>query len=172
MSRENKKPRNRSCSRKRKADYIQRLSRNWYPENNIPIERSTSMPYEPTPSLQDLQFDVYYDSDPEQEHREKGSRGESLIKPKNYRDRRPPSTQTFFYPDSSSFDSFKPCPPTPRNSERQTFDFQSGGCSYESPQGILDGPSFFESSVALTEFDLMHPDGDEILKQFVQVSGL
>lgn len=174
------KPQNRSCSTKRKSAYTRRLWNNWYPENGIPIERSESMPEAPTPSIQDLHFDVFYDSDPEQEHKDRKTRAESLIRRQNYKDRSPSSIHTLFYDgmdSSSSFENYKLCPPTPRNSElQQTFDFKSRSCSYsyETPVNgaSMDTPLFFDSPVALTEFDLLHPDGDEMLKRFCQVSNL
>jgi hypothetical protein len=166
-------PRNRSYSRKRKTSHIQRLWNGWHVENSIPLERSKSMPSEPTPSTLDLQFDVFYDSDPEQEHQEKRSRGDFLQQPKveqHYRSRRPRSIETILENEVCSFDDYMPVPPTPRNSAAQTFNFcDRQDSNAASAAKHSSNHSFLHSPVTPSEFDLMHPQGEDYLRDFIQV---
>jgi hypothetical protein len=161
---------NRAASRKRKSAYVQRLWNNWYSEKTIPIQRSKSMPSKPTPSMEDFQFDTYYDSDPEQEHKDPQSRGEAQKQQTrlSFRYHRPSPVQTIYEEECCSFDDYQPCPPPPRNSAGPSFDFVPP--TFDTPMANIAAPSFFDSPSGLAEFHLMHPDGNEYLRDFVQVS--
>ena len=164
-------PQNRSIWRKRKSNYIERLWNSWYPENEIPIQRSLSKPSASTPSVMDLQAGLFYDSDPEQEFKDRKRRRESLEKKPKYKEKRPSPILTSF-PSEPSFGTINPCPPTPRNANGYAFDFVPRTDGYATPPGSMDAPSFFESPIGMTEFDMVNDDGGEVMKRFVQVSVL
>lgn len=172
----NHKPTNRvSISRKRRAAHVTNLWNEWHTDSAIPLEKSKSMPSSPSPSMQDLQFDVFYDSDPEQEHREKSERLQRLEDPpkirRSYKSRRPPPIDTIFEDECFDIEA-PPRPCAPRSIYHPGFNFDPKPLPYESPVVNVARPSYLDSPLGLPEFALVHPGGDEYLKNFVQVSYL
>lgn len=184
-----KKPQNRSTtkSRKRRSNHIRKLWNTWHAEKTIPIERSKSMPAEREgliPSLMatdSFPSDICYDSDPEQELQEKVDRGEELqrLTTTSFRDYQPQPIQTSIgtiwedeccYFDDDSTMAHR-VPPTPRNSmSHAPFHFyprRQDSFSTPTSQGMRS--SLHDSPLGPTEFDLMHPEGEYVLKDFIQV---
>eukprot|EP00934_Nitzschia_sp_Nitz4_P003319 Nitzschia sp. Nitz4//scaffold159_size51929//6639//8448//NITZ4_006872-RA/size51929-augustus-gene-0.74-mRNA-1//1//CDS//3329537553//3309//frame0 len=173
-----KSPQNRSTSRfsKRRSHHIRNLWNTWHAEKAIPIERSKSMPsHDESQSLaiSNSLSDVCYDSDPEQEHQEREQRGKFLCRPKRsqcFRHSAPTPIVTSIvtiWEDKA----YSP-PPTPRNSissgnfnfyprQRDAFDTPRG-------RGPSQQPLFFDSPAGPTEYDMMQPEGEDILKEFIQ----
>jgi hypothetical protein len=169
-----RRPRNRVCARSHKASYVKQLWNHWHPDNAIPLERSKSMPDEPSLSIQDLQFDVFYDSDPESEHTERSARGKALVEPKrrprhSFRSRRQPSIGTI-YEDECTSDFFRP-PCAPRNAPNLSPQVVGSPAESNTTTSIASSRTVLPgSSRSLNEHHLLHHQGDEFLRQYVHVS--
>jgi hypothetical protein len=173
--RSNQKPQNRSGNKKVRSNYIKHLWKQWHPEKEIPVSRTKSTPALPALNTSDSLMDLCYDSDPDDENTRRGkSMLESTLdtrqkgKKRSYKDRRPASIGTGF----GNMDRGFFCPPTPRNSRKL-----SPNC-YENlhpptRRYLAGNPSFFdEVPPSLSMRDLVRPDKQADVKNFVQVRSL
>jgi hypothetical protein len=179
-ARSNAKPQNRSGNQKMRSKYVKKLWKNWHPGKEIPLSRTKSTPAPPSASrTSDSLMDLCYDSDPGDEHtRRRKSMLESTLdtrsskgKKRSYKDRRPASIGVGF----GNMDRGFFCPPTPRNSSK--FSPTLTNC-YEdphppTPRHSAGNPSFFNDvPPSLSERDLLRPDKQADVKNFVQVRSL
>lgn len=180
-------PHNRSSgSRKRRSKHVETLWKSWHGEQSIPLERSKSLPTEPKrPSIpsasEDVSLmDVCYDSDPEQEYRQRPSRGEALqtpaVKRNSFRDRRPVRIATIEEHDSCYLGTAQ-VPPAPRSGgapsskqfnfhpkDRKNSSSSTSSSTKSCPRGRpLDTPT------GPSAHDLMSPEGEPFLRSFIQV---
>ena len=181
-----KQPRNRISARGHKTSYVQQVYNHWHPDNTVQLERSKSMTKSSDSNLTsttDLQFDVFYDSDPESEHSERKCRERSLLEPANvsqrrrsFRSRRPSAIETIYEEElqtcrSSSNNETAAAPSAPRNAPRFSLKLGTGQQSPESAgtttTTLLPPPG--GSPTSLNDHHLLHLQHDEFLRQYVQV---
>ncbi len=177
-SRSTHDPCNRSATgRKRRSKHIQRLWDSWHAAPVIPLERSKSLPCE----LRNTSFifdddnhtnDACYDSDQEQECRQKAQRAEALREPKakGFRGHRP-SPINIVPENEKLYLGMARVPTAPRNalkkaSDQFNFHGQRRGCLATTASGFRR----IAFPMAPTENDLMSTEGEHILRSFIQVT--
>jgi len=174
------KPYNRSSGgRKRRSKHIEKIWKSWHGEQSIPLERSKSLPTElrlPLLSGKDNSYakDVCYDSDPEQEHPHKHKRGEALRSPPkhnrpNFRNWRPLPINTLSN-DENCYIGVAKLPSAPRNSTpANAFDFYTGRRESFAIPRMRSRRRSFDTPIGPTDFDLLNPEGEHIIRSFIQV---
>ena len=166
---------NRSRARKQ-SDHVRGLWNQWHPEIEIPLNRTKSLPTTSFPTEAE-DSDLYYDSDPGDEH--KTRRRDDILTPKHkkarkgsFKKRRPQKIDTFFEDDSDWTTGYL-SPPSPRNSILANDSLHSPDFKLHplTPKNSEKNCSFFSTSPrSVTESDLFRKDREHAVQRFVQVS--
>lgn len=172
------KPQNRSsCNRRRRSQRVQKVWNSWHAVASIPLARARSYPSEPRSPAMSMSEDddVCYDSDPGQEYPQRIQRGEVLENPppkphEGFRTRRPPPINTT--PEfESCYVGVAKVPSAPRNDSTTPNKFNFYPRRRDTFVGThqKNRRRFFDAPIAPTEFDLMSPEGEHVLRTFIQV---
>lgn len=145
-----KSPKNRSMRRKNR--HVKSLMDSWHPKHSEPLVRSKSIldghsqvPQSPTMDT------ACYDSDPEEVYKNE-ERRESMHSRSTYKDHRPSPLNTSLGDDRL----MRGYPKAPKNASRKHFHFASSDRAPLTPNHM----------------DLMSPENDDYIREFVQVREL